>query len=385
MIRIKSLKEKALKLHKKLRGKIEIKSKFLIKSPQDLSLIYTPGVAEVSNAIYLDKKKVYDYTSKWNNVAIVTDGSRLLGMGNLGPEAALPVMEGKAMLFRQFGKINAFPICLATQEKHNIIKTVEQIAPVFGAINIEDIESPKSLEIVEHLRQELSIPIFHDDQHGTATVVLAALINALKLVKKDLKEAKIVVVGAGAAGYGIVNILSEVGAKNIVVVDSAGIIYEQRSTHMNRYKQEIARVTNPDKATGSLEDALKNADVLICVSGKSNLINKQMIRSMSNNAIVFALTNPIPEIMPEDAKQGGARIIATGRSDYYNQVNNALIFPFILRVALDARIPKINEEMLVNVAKVLAKLQEKKLDEQHILPSINDTKILPAIRNLIRA
>jgi len=385
VIRIKSLKEKALKLHKKLRGKIEIKSKFLIKSPQDLSLIYTPGVAEVSNAIYLDKKKVYDYTSKWNNVAIVTDGSRLLGMGNLGPEAALPVMEGKAMLFRQFGKINAFPICLATQEKHNIIKTVEQIAPVFGAINIEDIESPKSLEIVEHLRQELSIPIFHDDQHGTATVVLAALINALKLVKKDLKEAKIVVVGAGAAGYGIVNILSEVGAKNIVVVDSAGIIYEQRSTHMNRYKQEIARVTNPDKATGSLEDALKNADVLICVSGKSNLINKQMIRSMSNNAIVFALTNPIPEIMPEDAKQGGARIIATGRSDYYNQVNNALIFPFILRVALDARIPKINEEMLVNVAKVLAKLQEKKLDEQHILPSINDTKILPAIRNLIRA
>jgi malate dehydrogenase (oxaloacetate-decarboxylating) len=370
---------RSLKLHKKLRGKIEIRSRFPIRSPSDLSLVYTPGVAEVSREIHKDRKKVYDYTSKWNNVAIVTDGSRLLGLGNFGPEAALPVMEGKAIIFKQFGKINAFPICLATQEKHDIVKTVEQIAPVFGAINIEDMESPKSLEIVEHLQQELDIPVFHDDQHGTATVTLAALINALKIVHKNVDQARIVVAGAGAAGYGIVKILHHIGAKNMIAVDSHGIINEKRTENMNRYKQRIANITNKEEISGSLEDALKGADVLIGVSGQANLITKEMIRHMAKDAIVFALTNPEPEIMPEDAKQGGAKIIATGRSDYYNQVNNALIFPFILRAALDARIPSIDEQMLVSVATSISKLVGKKLSERYILPLISDKRIAYAI------
>lgn len=370
---------KSLKLHKKLRGKIEIRSRFPIRSPNDLSLVYTPGVAEVSREIHKDRKKVYDYTSKWNNVAIVTDGSRLLGLGNFGPEAALPVMEGKAIIFKQFGKINAFPICLATQEKHDIVKTVEQIAPVFGAINIEDIESPKSLEIVEHLQQELDIPVFHDDQHGTATVTLAALINALKIVHKNIDQARIIVVGAGAAGYGIVKILHHIGAKNMIAVDSHGIINEKRAEDMNRYKHRIANITNKEKISGSLEDALKGADVLIGVSGRAKLITKEMIRHMAKDPVVFALTNPEPEIMPEDAKQGGARIIATGRSDYYNQVNNALIFPFILRAALDARIPSIDEQMLVSVATSISKLVGKKLSERYILPLISDKRISSAI------
>jgi malate dehydrogenase (oxaloacetate-decarboxylating) len=369
----------ALKLHKKLKGKIEIKSRFPIRSLKDLSLVYTPHVAVVSNEIHRDKKKVYDYTSKWNNVAIVTDGSRLLGLGNLGPEAALPVMEGKAMIFKQFGKINAFPICLATQEKHDIMKTVEQIAPVFGAINIEDIESPKSLEIVEHLQQELNIPVFHDDQHGTATVVLAALINVLKIVHKDLRQARIVIAGAGAAGYGIVKILAHVGAKKVLVVDSKGIINSKRNENMNPYKQRIANITNRENINGSLKEAIRGADVLIGVSGKSNLITKEMVGTMCKDAIVFALSNPDPEIMPKDAKKGGARIIATGRSDYYNQVNNALIFPFILRVALDLRIRSIDEGMLVNVATSLSQLVGKKLSEKYILPSLADKRILSTI------
>ncbi len=382
---MKRIDKEALRLHKKLRGKIEIKSRFLIRSPNDLSLIYTPGVAVISNEIHKDKKKVYDYTSKWNNVAIVTDGSRLLGLGNVGPEAALPVMEGKAIIFKQFGKINAFPICLATQEKQDIMKTVEQIAPVFGAINIEDIESPKSLEIVDHLQQDLDIPVFHDDQHGTATVVLAALINALKIVNKDLKQARIVIVGAGAAGYGIVKILDHVEAKNLLVVDSAGIINEERIENMNPYKKRIAYITNRDKINGSLNDALHKADVLIGVSGRAKLITREMISSMTKDPVVFALTNPEPEIMPEDAKRGGARIVATGRSDYYNQVNNALIFPFILRAALDARIRNIDEKMLVSVATNLSKLVGKKLSERYILPLITDKRIPSAIARSIKS
>ncbi|MGH9922787.1 MAG: NAD(P)-dependent malic enzyme, partial [Nitrososphaerales archaeon] len=298
--------KKAMELHKKLKGKIEIKNRYSLRTAKDLSLVYTPGVAEVSREIHMNRKKVYAYTSKWNNVAIVTDGSRLLGLGNFGPEAALPVMEGKSMIFKHFGKINAFPICLATQDKHDIIKTVEQIAPVFGAINIEDIESPKSLEIVEHLQRELDIPVFHDDQHGTATVVLAALINALKVVDKDLEEARIVVAGAGAAGYGIVKILVHAGAKHLLAVDSAGIINEERAENMNRYKRQIANTTNREKISGSLEDAIRGADVVVGVSGRAKLITRKMIGTMSKDALVFALTNPEPEINPAHAKQGGA-------------------------------------------------------------------------------
>ncbi len=382
---MKNIKEKAIRLHKKLKGKIEIKSRFQIKSMHDLSLVYTPGVAEVSNEIHKDKKKVYDYTSKWNNVAIVTDGSRLLELGNFGPEAALPVMEGKAIIFKQFGNINAFPICLATQDEYDIIKTVKHIAPLFGAINIEDIESPKCLEIVEHLQRDLDIPVFHDDQHGTATVALAALINALKIVRKDLSEARVVVVGAGAAGYGITKILYHAGAKNMLTVDSVGIINEGRTEHMNPYKLHIAKITNKENVSGSLEEALKGADVLIGVSGRANLITKEMIRSMAKDSIVFALSNPVPEIMPEDIKQGGARIIATGRSDYYNQVNNALIFPFLFRAVLDARIPKIDENMLANVATSLSKLVGNKLNEKYILPPITDKRILSTIAKSVKS
>ncbi len=376
--------KKAIKLHKKLKGKIEIKNRYSLRTAKDLSLVYTPGVAEVSREIHMNRKKVYAYTSKWNNVAIVTDGSRLLGLGNFGPEAALPVMEGKSMIFKHFGKINAFPICLATQDKHDIIKTVEQIAPVFGAINIEDIESPKSLEIVEHLQRELDIPVFHDDQHGTATVVLAALINALKVVDKDLEEARIVIAGAGAAGYGIVKILVHAGAKHLLAVDSAGIINEERAENMNRYKRQIANTTNREKISGSLEDAIRGADVVVGVSGRAKLITRKMIGTMSKDALVFALTNPEPEINPADAKQGGARIVATGRSDYHNQVNNALIFPFILRAALDARISKIDEQMLATVATNLSRLVENKLSERYILPAINDRRILPAIAKALK-
>ncbi|MGH9876451.1 MAG: NAD(P)-dependent malic enzyme, partial [Nitrososphaerales archaeon] len=273
---------------------------------------------------------------------------------------------------------------LATQDKHDIIKTVEQIAPVFGAINIEDIESPKSLEIVEHLQRELDIPVFHDDQHGTATVVLAALINALKVVDKDLEEARIVIAGAGAAGYGIVKILVHAGAKHLLAVDSAGIINEERAENMNRYKRQIANTTNREKISGSLEDAIRGADVVVGVSGRAKLITRKMIGTMSKDALVFALTNPEPEINPADAKQGGARIVATGRSDYHNQVNNALIFPFILRAALDARISKIDEQMLANVATNLSRLVENNLSERYILPAINDRRILPAIAKALK-
>jgi malate dehydrogenase (oxaloacetate-decarboxylating) len=376
--------KKALKLHKKLKGKIEIKNRYSLRTAKDLSLVYTPGVAEVSREIHRDRKKVYDYTSKWNNVAIVTDGSRLLGLGNFGPEAALPVMEGKSMIFKHFGKINAFPVCLATQDKDEIIRTVKQIAPIFGAINIEDIESPKCLEVVEALQHDLDIPVFHDDQHGTATVVLAALINALKVVDKDLKQARIVVVGAGAAGYGIVKILAHAGARNLLAVDSAGIINKDRKENMNLYKRQIAITTNREKINGSLEDAIREAAVLVGVSGRAKLITRKMIGTMSKDPVVFALTNPEPEIMPADAKRGGARIVATGRSDYHNQVNNAMIFPFILRAALDARIPGIDEQMLVKVATNLSRLVGNKLSEKHILPPINDRRILPAIAKALK-
>lgn len=375
----------AIKLHKKLKGKIEIKNRYSLRTAKDLSLVYTPGVAEVSREIHRNRNKVYDYTSKWNNVAIVTDGSRLLGLGNFGPEAALPVMEGKSMIFKHFGRINAFPICLATQDKDEIIRTVKQIAPVFGAINIEDIESPKCLEVVEALQHDLDIPVFHDDQHGTATVVLAALINALQVVDKDLKQARIVVVGAGAAGYGIVKILAHAGARNLLAVDSTGIINEDRTENMNPYKRQIAITSNREKINGSLEDAIRGADVLVGVSGRAKLMTRKMIGTMSKDPVVFALTNPEPEIMPADAKRGGARIVATGRSDYHNQVNNAMIFPFILRAALDARISKIDEQMLVKVATNLSRLVENKLrSERHILPPLNDKRLLPAIAKALK-
>ncbi|RMF31650.1 MAG: NADP-dependent malic enzyme [Candidatus Nitrosothermus koennekii] len=366
-----------LNLHKRLRGKIEIKPKMFINDTKDLSLVYTPHVAEVSKAIYDNKDLVYDYTSKWNNIAIVTDGSRLLGLGDLGGEAALPVMEGKSMLYKQFGNIDAYPICLSTKDKDAIIDIIKGITPSFAAINIEDIESPKCLEIVDAL--DIDLPIFHDDQHGTAVVTLAALINALKIVNKSL-DAKIIVAGAGAAGYGIINLLHSYGFKNILALDSKGIITKENRE--DRYKRRIGSITNSEGIEGSLIDAIKDADVFIGVSGKPNLLTRDMIRLMNRDPIIFALSNPDPEITPEEADE--ARIIATGRSDYYNQVNNLLAFPFLMRMVLDKRIKKIDEELLLKYATMLSNAT-KSIDEKHILPHITDKNAIDSLIDMINS
>ena len=376
------IKEKALSLHKKLKGKIEVSSKIPIKSTKILTLLYTPGVAEVSKEISKNKNSVYEYTSKWNSVAIVTDGSRLLGLGNVGPEAALPVMEGKSVLFKIFGGVDAIPICLKTQNAKEIIQTAKNISPTFGAINIEDIDSPKCFEIVESLEKMLDIPVFHDDKDGTAVVTLAALINAAKLVKKKIKNLKIVVGGAGAAGHGITKILYDYGLRNLIVVDSKGIIFRGRR-NLDKYKKELSAITNKNNVEGNLEDALKGADVFIGVTGKGNLLNKSHVRKMSKRAIVFALSNPDPEILPKEAKKGGARIIATGRSDFPNQVNNSLIFPGIFRGILDARARKINNEIMMRSALTLSKLVHGKLGKNNILPKTTDKNMHKKIAKVV--
>jgi malate dehydrogenase (oxaloacetate-decarboxylating) len=351
-----------------------------------LDLIYTPGVAFVAKEISTDKELAYDYTSKWNNVAIVCDGTRVLGLGNIGPEGALPVMEGKSVLFKVLGGINAFPLCINTKDKEEIIRFVKIIQPAFGAVNIEDIESPKVLEIVERLRKDLSIPVFHDDQHGTAIITLAGLINALKLLQKRIDSIRVVIAGAGSAGYGIFRILQEAGCKNIVVTDSIGAIYENRVKGIdNPYKKEIAEKTNPMKLSGSITDVLKGADVFIGVSGKGQLINKDIIQSMNNDPIVFALSNPDPEILPSDALKGGARIVATGRSDYANQVNNAVVFPSILRALLDLRVNTLSEDMLVSVAIAIADIIDNKhLKYDYIIPKVDDPRIIHIVTDTLR-
>ncbi|MEM2919150.1 MAG: malic enzyme-like NAD(P)-binding protein [Candidatus Nitrosocaldus sp.] len=374
----------ALALHKRLRGKIEVRSRLIIRSMRDLSLVYTPGVASVAMDIARDKKNAYTYTSKWNNVAIVTDGSRVLGLGNIGAEAALPVMEGKAVIFRQFGGISAFPICLSAQDKDEIISIVKGISPSFAAISIEDIESPKCLAIVDELQSGLDIPVFHDDQHGTAVAVLAALLNALRLAGKRLGDAKIVVAGAGAAGYGIVSILHKASARNILVVDSTGIISRDRKENMNPYKLRIAELSNPEQVRGSLQDAIKGADVLIGVSGRAGIVSKAMVRSMSKDAIVFALTNPVPEILPYMAKNAGARIVATGRSDYHNQINNAVVFPSLMRAMLDLTIKRIEWDMLIHVAFAIADLVGNNISERYIIPNMMDHRLLEAVRDAVK-
>ncbi len=374
----------ALALHKRLRGKIEVRSRLIIRSMRDLSLLYTPGVASVAVDIARDKKNAYTYTSKWNNVAIVTDGSRVLGLGNIGAEAALPVMEGKAVIFRQFGGVYAFPICLATQDKDEIIRIVKGISPSFAAISIEDIESPKCLMIVDELKSSLDIPVFHDDQHGTAVVVLAALINALRIVGKSINDARITIIGAGAAGYGITNILHRANATNLLVVDSTGIISRDRKENMNDYKLRIAELSNPEQVRGSLEDAVRGADVLIGVSGRAGLVSSKMVRAMSKDAIVFALTNPEPEIMPYIAKKSGARIVATGRSDYYNQINNAIVFPYLMRALLDNNIKSIEWDMLVSVANAIADLVGSNISERYIIPSIMDRRLIDAVNDAVK-
>jgi malate dehydrogenase (oxaloacetate-decarboxylating) len=374
-----------------LKGKIEIHNKISIDEPHKvkhgiLDLIYTPGVAFVAKEISNDKKLAFDYTSKWNNVAIVCDGTRVLGLGDIGPEGAIPVMEGKSVLFKVLGNVNAFPLCIDTKDKEDIIKFVKAIQPGFGAVNIEDIESPKVLEIVERLQKELSIPVFHDDQHGTAIIALAGLLNALTLVQKRIDTIKVVIAGAGSAGYGIFRILAEAGCKNIIVTDSVGAIYENRSKGMeNSYKRIIANKTNSLKLSGSLADVIKEADVFIGVSGKGQLVNKNMVQSMSNDAIVFALSNPNPEILPSDALEGGARIVATGRSDFANQINNAVVFPSILRSLLDLRINTLSEDMLVAVATAIADIVESNhLKYDYIIPKVDDPRIIHIVTNTLK-
>ena len=379
-----------------LKGKIEIQSRISLENLFEeekgtLGLIYTPGVAYVSKEISNNKELAYDYTSKWNNVAIVCDGTRVLGLGNVGPEAAIPVMEGKAVLFKILAGINAFPLCISTQNKDEIIRFVKEIEPIFGAINIEDIESPKVLEIVEGLQEILSIPIFHDDQHGTAVITLAALINALRIVGKNLDAIKLVIAGAGSAGYGIVKILHEAGCQDIIVTDSKGALSIDRDNNnssddmKNQYKLEISQKTNPRKLIGNLAHIIEGADVFIGVSGKGGILNHQMIQSMNHDAIVFALSNPDPEILPSDALQGRTRIVATGRSDFPNQINNAVVFPSILRVLLDIRAKTLSQDMLVTVANAIAGIvNDTHLREDYIIPKVNDPRILPTITKALR-
>jgi malate dehydrogenase (oxaloacetate-decarboxylating) len=369
---------KVLELHKK--GKIEITSKIKIKNNKDLSLAYTPSVAQVSQLIAKNKDLVYNYTSKKNLVAIITDGSAVLGLGNIGPEAALPVMEGKSILFKKFANVDAFPICLNTQDSDEIIKIVKAISPSFAAINLEDISAPRCFYIEEKLRQQLDIPIFHDDQHGTAIVVLAALLNALKVTNKKFNEIKIVINGAGAAGIAITKMLLNY-TNNIIICDRLGIIYKDRKK-LDFAKEEISLLTNKDNIKGNLNDALKDVDVFIGVSS-GNVLNENSIKLMNKDPIIFALANPIPEIMPNIAKKAGAKVIATGRSDFPNQVNNALAFPGVFRGLLDIKAKYIDNRMKKEAAIALASLI-KKTTKNNIIPSVFDKRIVPAIAKVIK-
>ena len=381
--------KKSLQAHKKLGGKIEIKSKAPIKNKEDLSIFYTPGVGAVSSAIARDKKLASTLTFKRNSVAVVSDGSAVLGLGNIGPEAALPVMEGKAMLFKQFANIDAVPIVLATQKTEEIIAAVKAIAPTFGGINLEDISAPRCFEIEERLKKELDIPVMHDDQHGTAIAVLAALINALKVARKEIAKTKIVISGAGAAGIAIANILLRFGAKNIIATDSRGALHFNRPD-LNEVKKQLAQFTNVGCIDnkhfkceiGGLKEVIQGADVFIGVSAPG-ILTSQMVKTMAPKSIVFAMANPIPEIMPAVAKKSGAFIVASGRSDFPNQINNVLVFPGIFRGALDNGVKAITEEMKIAAAKNLAAVI-KKPTKNLITPSVFSKEVVKAVAQAIR-
>ena len=360
--------EESLKLHEKHVGKIEVVSKLKLENKDDLSLAYTPGVAEPCRKIHENKENVYKYTAKGNLVAIVSDGTAVLGLGDIGPEAAMPVMEGKAILFKEFGNVDAFPICLATKDVEEIIKTVKMIEPTFGGINLEDISAPRCFEIEQRLKKELNIPVFHDDQHGTAIVTAAGLINALKVVNKKIEDVKIVINGAGAAGIAIAKMLLSMGAMNITMCDTKGTIYEGNPNN-NLAKEEIAKTTNKSKLVGTLKNALECADVFIGVSA-AGAVTEDMVRSMNKDNIIFAMANPIPEIMPELAKSAGCRVYGSGRSDFSNQVNNVLAFPGIFRGTLDVRASDINEEMKIAAALAIASIiKEEDLNEDYVIPN----------------
>ncbi len=375
--------EESLKLHEKYTGKIEVKSKVKIATREDLSLAYTPGVAEPCRKIYENAENVYQYTSKGNLVAIVTDGTAVLGLGDIGPKAGLPVMEGKAILFKEFAGIDAFPICLDTKNVDEIVKTVKLIAPGFGGINLEDIGAPRCFEVEERLKKELDIPVFHDDQHGTAIVVLAALINGLKVVHKQIEDINVVINGAGAAGTAIAKLLLSSGVKKLIACDKVGILY-RGIDNVDGAKQELAKVTNPDNLKGTLADALVGADVFIGVSAPG-IVNQDMVRSMNKDSILFAMANPTPEIMPDEAKVAGARVIGTGRSDFPNQVNNVLAFPGIFRGALDVRAKEINEAMKIAAAYAIASIiKDHDLNENNIIPQVLDRTVAANVAEAVK-
>jgi malate dehydrogenase (oxaloacetate-decarboxylating) len=379
-VKIKHVSDRVFLMH--LGGKIHIQNKVPVNTRNALSMAYTPGVARVCDAIAEDPKKVWTLTIKSNSVAVVTDGSAVLGLGNIGPHAAMPVMEGKAMLFKEFANVDAYPVCLGTQDVEQIIQTVKNIAPGFGGINLEDISAPRCVEIEQRLRDELDIPVFHDDQHGTATVVTAAMINALKLVNKKFAEVKMVISGAGAAGYACTRMLQNMGMKNIIVCDRAGAIYAGRTEHMNPLKDWFAQKTNPDKLEGSIAKMMEGADIFLGVSGPG-IIKPADLKKMGKNPIVFALANPTPEIMPEAAGKY-VRIMATGRSDYPNQINNVLAFPGIFRGALDVRATDINDQMTLAAARAIAGIiTENELSEEYIIPSVFNRQVAKAVADVV--
>lgn len=376
--------EKAMELHKQWQGKIETVAKSKVKSREDLALAYTPGVAEPCKAIAEDKELAYTYTMKANTIAVVSDGSAVLGLGNIGAEAAMPVMEGKAVLFKEFGGVNAVPICLDTQDTEEIIKTVTYLAPTFGGINLEDISAPRCFEIEQRLKETLDIPVFHDDQHGTAIVVLSATINALKIIGKDKAECKVIVNGAGSAGVAITKLLLNYGFKNIIMVDRTGAIASDR-TGLNWSKQEMLKLTNPNDEKGSLADVMKDADIFVGVSAP-NTVTQDMVRSMAKDPIIFAMSNPIPEIMPDEAKAAGARIVGTGRSDFPNQINNVVAFPGIFKGALEGRAKQITEEMKLAAAEAIASLvSDDELCEDMIMPEAFDPRVAELVAEAVKA
>ncbi|MCI9278282.1 MAG: NADP-dependent malic enzyme [Lachnospiraceae bacterium] len=376
--------EKALKMHEQWNGKLETVSKSPVKSREDLTLTYTPGVAEPCKVIAKDKEAAYKYTMKANTVAVVSDGSAVLGLGNIGPYAAMPVMEGKAVLFKEFGGVNAVPICLNTQDTEEIIKAVTWLAPGFGGINLEDISAPRCFEIEERLKELLDIPVFHDDQHGTAIVVLAGIINALKVVRKQKENCRVVVNGAGSAGIAITKLLLTYGFPHILLCDKLGII-SKSSEGLNWMQQKMTEVTNLAGETGTLADALKGADIFVGVSAP-NIVTPEMVASMNHDAILFAMANPVPEIMPDAAKAAGARVIGTGRSDFPNQVNNVVAFPGIFKGALEGRATQITEEMKLAAAEAIAGLvSEEDLSEDNIMPEAFDPRVAELVAQAVKS
>ncbi len=376
--------DKALLLHEQWQGKISTEAKCSVKTREDLALAYTPGVAEPCKVIAEDRDAAYKYTLKSNTVAVVSDGSAVLGLGNIGPYAAMPVMEGKAVLFKEFGSVNAFPICLDTQDTEEIIETVVRIAPAFGGINLEDISAPRCFEIEERLKERLTIPVFHDDQHGTAIVVLAGVINALLVTGRKKETSRVVINGAGSAGIAIAKLLLSYGFKNLTLCDRVGILSEN-TPDLNWMQKQLTAVTNLDKKEGSLSDALKGADIFIGVSAPG-IVSKEMVASMNKDAILFAMANPVPEIMPDLAKEAGAKVIGTGRSDFPNQVNNVIAFPGIFKGALESRASQITEEMKLAAAVAIAGLvAENELNEDNILPQPFDPRVCEAVSNAVKS